>query len=273
MSAEKEKQKKPLERAEVIDTLYWKTGYTQNIGSRKEQQDNLCVVRGTLCNKPALLAVVADGMGGMEDGAAFSRIVVDYHRQHFQEVLNSEAAPADLLLALAIGANRAANQIYDDEKPGGTTLISALFTGNYFYTLSVGDSRLYLFRRKASLNRYVPLQLNREHVLGTALDERAWFGKISFEDAKNNRFRDSLTAGLGPPRMRKVDQMVNPTRFQGGDKLALMSDGIYRSLTDAELAADMEGSPDEASERIVKHILDKRIPRQDNMTILIIERV
>jgi hypothetical protein len=45
-------------------------GYQQNIGSRKEQQDSFRLALGSNKGKPALLAVLADGMGGMSDGAA-----------------------------------------------------------------------------------------------------------------------------------------------------------------------------------------------------------
>ena len=244
----------------------------QDQGARREQQDCYCLVLGALHKRPALLAVVADGMGGMRDGAAFSRIVVDYHRKHFQTALYSGADAADILLALAIGANKEANTIFDPQKPGGTTLISALFTGDYVYTLSVGDSRIYLFRKNTQLDRFLPLQLNREHTLGVALDERAWQGQIPFEDAREIRYRDTLTAALGPEMMRKIDLIERPIHLLSGDKIALMSDGVFRALTDEELAADMTGSPEEASERICCHVIGKKLPEQDNMSIVIVER-
>ena len=262
-----------LERADVISTLYWKVGDAQDIGSRSEQQDSVGAVLGTFHDKPALLAVLADGMGGMKNGAEFSRIAVDFHLENFQRLLDSKDRLPFVLLALARQANEEAHKIYDENKPGGTTLVTALFTDDRFYTLSVGDSRICLYRRNVKLNCYVPLQINREHVLGQALDESAWMGRISFDDAENNLLRDSLTSAIGDSRIRRIDLTENPTRFIGGDKLALMSDGIYRSLPDMETAAFMEDSPTKAADKIIGHICDKKLPHQDNMSIIIIERV
>lgn len=262
-----------LEDADVIAALYWKIGYKQDIGARKEQQDNYGVVLGVFQEKPALLAVLADGMGGMRNGAEFSRIAVDYHREHFQNALDTKTNPPDILLSLALGANKEANKIYDEDHPGGTTLISAFFFEDRFYTLSVGDSRIYIFRENALRDRYLPLQLNREHILGASLDERAWMGQISFEDAEDNMYRESLISGIGDVKIRRVDLPDYSTRFIGGDKLVLVSDGIYRSLSDMEMAEYMKLSPDAASDAIVNRILEKNMPHQDNMSIVIIERI
>jgi serine/threonine protein phosphatase PrpC len=143
---------------------------------------------------------------------------------------------------------------------------------NCFYTLSVGDSRIYLFRKNEKLQRYVPLQLNREHTLGAALDERAWMGAISFEDAENNMFRDSLNSAIGDKKIRHIDLAENATSFIGGDRLVLMSDGIYRFATEKEIAVEIDAPPCEASDNIVRRISEKKNPQQDNMSIMIIEK-
>jgi len=264
---------KQLEDPAVVASFYWKTGYQQNIGSRKEQQDSFRLALGVYRDKPALLAVLADGMGGMSDGAAFSRITAEYHQEHFQEALDTAYTLPGVLLTLARGANKAANQIFDETRPGGTTLIAALFSDDRFCTLSVGDSRIYLFRKNARLDCYVPLQLNREHVLGPILDERAWMGTISFEDAEENMYRESLSSSIGGERVRRVDLPYSTTKFLSGDRIVLMSDGIYRSASDAELSEALKLSPDKASDLIVENILKKKLPHQDNMSIVIIERV
>lgn len=262
-----------LEDANVISAFYWKTGAQCNIGSRKEQQDDYGIVLGSYVGKPALLAVLADGMGGMKNGAQFSWIAVEYLIKHFQDALDTEAEPPDILMMLALEANKAANKIFDEENPGGTTLVAGMFVEDRFYMLSVGDSRIYLFRKPAVLNKYVPLQLNREHVLGSSLDERAWMGKISFEDAEENMYRDSLISGIGSDRIRRIDRTEAAIKLQTGDKIVFMSDGIYRSISEEEVAADLALSPDKASDEIVKHVLLKKVPHQDNMSVVIVERI
>ncbi len=256
---------------EAAESFCWALGYAQNIGARQQQQDCLGAATGSFQGKPVLLAVLADGMGGMKNGAEFSRIAVSFHVNHLQRILDECSALPNVLLKLAVQANDEAHKIYEEDRPGGTTLISALFSEDRFYTLSVGDSRICLFR-EIQAHRYVPLQLNREHLLGAALDERAWMGDISFDDAKNNMFRDSLNSAIGDRKIRHIDRTLNSTRFLGGDRLVLMSDGIYRSYSEMELARAMDSEPKEAADRIVEDICRKKIPHQDNMSILIIGR-
>lgn len=273
MQDSKQRHSGQLESADVISSFYWKTGAKSDIGSRKEQQDDYGIALGTYKNKPALLAVLADGMGGMKDGANFSWITVEHLMKHFQEALDTGAKPPDILLKLALDANKEANKIYDEDKPGGTTLIAGLFTKDHFYMLSVGDSRIYLFRRTRNNPTYVPLQLNREHVLGPSLDERAWMGKISFEDAEENLYRDSLISGIGSERIRRIDLTREPITLLTGDKIVLMSDGIYRSASAEEVAKLLNDLPDKASDEIVRYVIGKKVPHQDNMSVVIVERV
>lgn len=267
------KQTRVLEAADVITAFYWDVGKKQDIGSRNEQQDRCDIVRGTYQGKPALLAVLADGMGGMKDGARFSQITVDYHIGHFQQALDTGRSPQDILLMLAVGANKEAHKIFDEEKPGGSTLVTGLFVADRFYMLSIGDSRIYLFRKHCVLNRFVPLQLNREHILGTMLDERAWMGKISFEDAQDNMYRDSLTSGIGPEKIRRVDWPQNSIGLLTGDRIVFVSDGIYRTVSESEMAEDMGLKPADATDAIVRRVLEKKARHQDNLSILIVERI
>ena len=266
-----EQKTSPLESEEVISAFYWKTGYQQDPGSRKEQQDSIGLVRGTYHGKQALLAVLADGMGGMKDGVEFSKIVADYHCEHFQETLNQVSTAPGVLLSLALRANAEANKIYDEDDPGGTTLVSALFIEDVFYTLSIGDSRITLFRKNRQ-DQYVPLQINREHVLGAALDERAWMGYIPLEDAEENMYRHSLTSCLGPDKVRRVDLTDYPTHLRGGDQLLLMSDGIFKTVPEEELAIYLEESPETAADKIVEAVRSRKAKGQDNMSVIIVQK-
>lgn len=265
-----------LQDPAVINSFFWKVGYKQNVGSREEQQDSLGMMLGDAHGKEVLLAVLADGMGGMHHGALFSKAVVESHLRNFQDALNQYEKLYNVLLALALEANKEANLFYNEEEPGGTTLISALFVEDVFYMLSVGDSRISLFRKpsrqRTNRTALVPLQINREHILGAVLDERAWMGLISSEDAEGNIYRDSLTSSLGGSTIRRLDLTETPIRFLSGDRVILMSDGIFRSISDVELASDLEFPPAEASDRIVHHVLEKKVLDQDNMSVIIIEK-
>lgn len=261
-----------LERSDVINSFYWKLGWQENQGSRKQQQDRMGAVLGSFRGEPALIAILADGMGGMKDGAAFSAAAINYYYESFQDTLDRCQDPSMILLSLVYGANRAAHALFNPDKPGGTTLVSALFLDDKVYTLSVGDSRICFFRKTVRRTRYDPLALNREHVLGDTLDERAWLGHISFEDAEDNLFRDSLTSCLGPETIRHVDLQISPIVMQPEDKVVLMSDGVYRTLSESEIAESMGLLPQKAADDVVRRVLEKKAPHQDNMSIVVVGR-
>lgn len=245
----------------------WAVGGCQHIGSRKEQQDSYGHVSGVYRDRPTLLAVLADGMGGMNDGAAFSRLAVQTHTDFFQVALDKYRIPYNVLLGLAIASNQSAAKIYDPDKPGGTTLISAMFLREYLYFLSVGDSRICLVRDRKMM------QLNREHLFGTILDERAWMGFIPQEDVVDNLLRDRLSSSIGEPKLRRVDLIEHPIALLPGDRILLMSDGVYRALSDDEIVRDFLPSPQGTADKIIDHVQSKHLSGQDNNSILIVEKL
>ncbi|MCR5138431.1 MAG: serine/threonine-protein phosphatase [Oscillospiraceae bacterium] len=249
----------------------WETGFAENIGTREQQQDRAGIAVGTYCGKTALLAVLADGMGGMKDGAEYARITVDSHLKHFQEALDRGGKASDALLFLALKANEEAYSIHDEDSPGGSTLVSALFVDEDVYILSVGDSRIYLFRMNEELGRYVPLLLNREHVLGAALDEQAWMGKIDMEDAEDSIYRNTLSSCIGMEKIRRLDLTETPIRLLPGDRIGLMSDGVFKTLSSDIIAQTMDEDPETTALRIVERVLQEKAPKQDNMSILIVD--
>lgn len=244
----------------------WEIGSAQNIGARKQQQDSIGQAEGIFQGKPALLAILADGMGGMADGAEFSRIAVEAHITGFQSTLDRYSDPAHVLLSLAVDSNTEANKIYDPNRPGGTTLVTALCIGDEYWFLSVGDSRINLIRKNTTL------QLNRDHVFGTILDERAWMGVIAKEDALGSTLRDKLSSSVGEPSIRKIDLSDRSTVFLPGDRLVLMSDGIYRSVSEEEMLEEMGKTPQEAADAIVQRVLGKAVRGQDNLSLIIVEK-
>lgn len=258
---ESEKRLSAREKAAAM----WKTGYAQNIGSRKEQQDSFGFAGDVIKDSPVLLAVLADGMGGMNDGAKYSRITVDSHRDNLRKALELSKSLPDVLLNLAVIANKDVQPVRNPDKPGGTTLISALFFRNVCAFLSIGDSRICLVRDGKIL------QLNREHTLGALLDEKACLGLIDKEDAENNTYRDALSSSIGDERIKKVDVIDRPFKLLHGDRIVLMSDGVYRTIPNAALVKKMELEPQKAVDEIVKYILNAAKPDQDNFSIIVVE--
>lgn len=257
----------------ITEKGIWRLQSAQNVGGRKDQQDSVYCEKGIINGKNALLGVVADGMGGMKNGGLFSRTATEYYRDHFHAFAEACQDPRLLLLFLAWGANRQTHCLYEKNEPGGTTLLSALLIDERLFFLSVGDSRIYLFRWNERIRDYTFVQLNREHVLGGVLDEKAWMGDISFEDAECNLYRQTLTSCIGEKTIRRIDMLRSPVRLLRDDKIMIMSDGILHALSEIELLSTLKRGVKTEVDIIVQNAADKKLPLQDNISLVVIEKL
>lgn len=238
-------------------------GAGQNIGRRSDQQDSFGVTPLAEIPRRGLLAMVADGMGGMSDGAAISQMAVRTILNGFMGLQVASNPPLQLT-RLACAAHQAVRSM-PSAGSGGSTLVMAYVVNDRLFTLSIGDSRIYLLRD------HLLMQLNREHNYAVDLDEKAAKGEISFEEAMNDPQRKALTSYLGIGDLQKFDRMVQPLPLKDGDRIALMSDGVFGTLSDEELQTLLELPAQRAADEIVQAVMRKNKPRQDNMTVIVVE--
>ena len=241
-------------------------GNAQNQGARSEQQDSFCctdIYDENLLRTKGVLLLLADGMGGLADGKMVSGTLVRAMNDAFMKE-PAEANPADTLLRL-LKRGRAAVESVQGEEKSGSTLIAALIQNRKLYFLSVGDSRISLYRNGGLI------QLNREHVYGRQLDDMATNGMIDMQSAKSNKQRQALTSYIGKSGMIDIDRNVRPIELYPGDKVVLVSDGVYGTLRDAEMTELLECPAEEAAAAIEKAVMAKQAPRQDNMTVIVLQ--
>ena len=240
--------------------------FSQNVGERTEQQDTYGVSPPTLMESKGLLAVVADGMGGMVNGALYSQLAVQTMQQQFQTAPVMEDGAAQLLDAYRAAQEEILrNQKAENE--GGSTVVAVLIRRNQCYFLSSGDSRIYLLRRGKLL------QLNREQTLGPLLDERAALHFISQEEADNNILRTALYNHLGLAPPKAPDRNLTPFRLLPWDRLALMTDGVFGTLDLPELSQGLCTPTGTTANTLINAVMARQKPRQDNCTVLIIDSV
>lgn len=236
----------------------------QDIGSRQRQEDALKFSSEEAYRTKGLMAVLADGMGGMMDGDKFSAIATEEMIGHFETASLEMDMCQCLLNCYAAAQKRAIAEQSPDDDEGGSTVTAVLIRDMVCAFLSVGDSRIYLLRNNGLI------QLNREQILGTMLDERAAFGIISREEAELNIRRSALINHLGREGLVGCDFCSEPFQLANGDKLALMSDGVFGTLSDDELCELLQLPVEDASQAVIDAVLAKEKPRQDNCSILII---
>ena len=235
-------------------------------GARSSQQDSFSVSQAELYPSHGLLAAVADGMGGLADGDRVSQEAVRAVMSSFLELPRGEAPQTGLLRLLA-DANGAVNRLLGFDRLGqcGSTLLLGLVRDGAFHFLSVGDSRIYLWREGALI------QLNREHVFRRDLELRAVNGEGSLAEAQTHPKAAGLTSFLGMGQLRHIDLPDTPVEIRPGDRFALLSDGVYNALSSAELAGALALGAQEAADELGRLIEARAWPGQDNYTAVIIQ--
>jgi serine/threonine protein phosphatase PrpC len=144
----------------------------------------------------------------------------------------------------------------------GTTLVAVLIQEGYLSAISVGDSRIDLYRSG------VLLQLNREHVNARVRDEESAFdGAPPVE----GRRRAALTSYIGQEDLRELDRTLNPIQLVSGDRVLLMSDGVFGTLSDEQLVALLEQDAQKAADSIIKQVQMQKNQYQDNATVVVVE--
>ncbi len=234
-------------------------------GARSSQQDSLAVSPLELYGRKGLLALVADGMGGLSDGDRMSQAAASAMLNGF--VSSRDGAPSDVLLSLTMEANQAVNRILGPQNQGrsGTTLVAGLIRDGLFHYVSVGDSRICLYRQG------LLTQLNREHVYRNELATQAINGAGTLWDANTHPKAGALTSYLGMGNLKYVDIPAEPVKLRGGDKIILMSDGIYNALSPLELESALAKPAQQAADTIGQMVHAKNFRNQDNYTAVVLE--
>lgn len=208
--------------------------------------------------------VVADGMGGVSGGELAAQLAIDAMRRHLETNRYREVESA--LRAAVLEANRVIvlrrqNPLFSGM---GTTVVAAMFKGPRVVIAHAGDSRAYLVREG------MVHHLTLDHTLVQEMVSR---GELPMEDALNHPQAHVLTRCLGSEPGLRVDVakywIHRDGPSEGGDKVVLMSDGLYSLVSDVELAAVVS---DLEPQRACVHLVELAKSRGgfDNITIAVI---
>lgn len=247
----------------------WSLAFRQWQGARRYQEDGFGTLPDDTAGEgrvPALLMVVADGMGGEVGGAAASRCVVQAFLRRFGEAEGAAGARLDACLDAA-SRNLRARVRADPRLDGmGSTVIAAVYDGWSLSWLSVGDSPMWLFAGGA-LTR-----LNADHSMAPVLDRLAGVGELSREEALSDRRRHMLRSAVTGPAPDLVERARCPCRLGPGDCLLLASDGL-QTLSEARIAGLLDaarGGAEAAADALMSAVRAAGRPNQDNVTFLLL---
>ncbi len=238
-------------------------GKVHHMGNRRNQQDTL----GVNLTGKGLLAVVSDGMGGLAGGEKVSqKAVMGMFQAVGQTVCASGENPLFTMLSETndqVLSMLGPDQIYKS----GATLLAVLANNGYFHWVAVGDSRIYFY-----CSHHL-LQLNREHVYKQELIKEAVNKNISFNRILSDPQRDRLVSFLGMGELKYIDGSLRPISVKQGDKVLLMSDGIFNTISENEIIWILEhtNNAEEAAALMEKQVLGAGNPKQDNFTCVILD--
>lgn len=240
-------------------------------GKRSYQEDASAVwqghARAPADDGVALVAVLADGMGGHAGGALASGTVC----AAFLEALRARDGTVGerLKFALAEANSAIAHAVIGNPQLSGmgATLVGVAFAANGAEWVSVGDSPLYLIRRGEIA------RLNEDHSLAPMLDRLVAEGRLTASQAKVDPRRHYLRAAVSGEDLDLIDVSRRPLMLEAGDIIVVASDGIH-TLGD-EAIARLVGQYVSDGADVIAAALIEAVDRaadamQDNTTVVVI---
>lgn len=207
--------------------------------------------------------VVADGMGGQEQGERASSLAVEIIPRAIQVHLNAHVDPRQAVLQALGEANRAIVEAGRHQLAGrrmGTTAVLAVRQADQMYVAGLGDSRAYLIRAGQVE------QLTIDHTVADALLRN---GALTPEQARHSPYRHVLYKFLGCADMSDSAE-VRPFTPQPGDRLLLASDGLTNFVghDDLKQGAARHADPQELANELVTLALERG--SNDNVTCVVV---
>jgi PPM family protein phosphatase len=199
------------------------------LGAREENQDRVAIA----VSEHAALMVVVDGMGGHADGARAAQLT----QQVIVEAFWGIAQPVfDPLGFLHLTFGRAHDELVKlgaplalEMRPRATCAV-CLIQQHSSWWAHVGDSRLYHLRHGTLLTR------SRDHSHVELLLRE---GLISAEQAHNHPMRNFVECCLGGDPIMPDMSLSRRRPLESGDVLLACTDGLWGSLKDAEIVAEL----------------------------------
>lgn len=246
-------------------------GKSSVMGQRSTQQDTIMADDDyAYREREKAIAVLCDGMGGLSGGEQASQLCAANLFQEFHIAGALEDVPAFFRATIPQLDADVQMLTQEDGTPlnAGTTLVSTVITDGCLYWASVGDSHIYIIRGDEILC------ITQEHNFLMLLNERVKRGEITAEEAQAHPKKEALVSYIGMGGVRYVDMNSKPFLLLDGDYMVLCSDGLYRTLEDAEIKDIVcKAGPEVqlAAEKLTEAAIGKGIKHQDNTSVVVMQ--
>lgn len=252
---------------------------------REENQDHvLGEIRPAEQGQSRALLIVADGLGGHNNGALAAATAVATLREKFNSFLTLSDAEDTQPINLAASddavdltglverlqrAIQAANTEVaklgegpdsSDERAPASTLVAAVIQGSHAVLAHAGDSRAYLLRGKEFT------RLTQDH---SFVGELIRANKLPESAVYDHPRRNMVLRALG--QEEEVEPEIQTLELQPGDKLMLCSDGLWGMVEQPEkmLKILKDNAPQKACKKLID--LANKLGGEDNISVVIAE--
>ena len=199
--------------------------------------------------------VVADGMGGHENGQWASTTIVEAVRD--APLTGDYDADVEAIGSAILAANEIIYRASVERgRSMGSTVTALYLAGERFAAFWAGDSRIYLQRRGA-LHR-----LSRDHTQVMDMVER---GLMTLEEATHHPMGHVLSRAVGTQETLELEAISDTAEPR--DVFLLCSDGLTGMVSDEEISERLSTHPPEVACRwLLDLVLARGAP--DNVTMV-----
>jgi PPM family protein phosphatase len=215
----------------------------------------------------AVIAMIADGMGGHQAGELASRYAVET----MEKILLSSSLDVtteqrrELLRMSVVEANQSVYHLatQNQQMQGmGTTTIAVIADEHEVVLAHVGDSRAYMLHNDGLY------QLTKDHTYIQFLKEN---GQITEEEAKNHPQRHMILRAVGTNEEVEID--IIHTLWGQADILLLCSDGLTTMVPDREIGLILSSTPlslPAKADQLLERALDAG--GTDNISLILLQQ-
>ena len=247
-----------------------------DVGIRKKtNQDSMCIKVARTKFGEVCLAVMCDGMGGLQKGELASATVIRRFSKWFNEELPQLIAVPDFSMNMIKSVwemmiNELNDLVYrfgvNENIQLGTTLTAMLIVNNKYLIAQLGDSRAYCIDKGL-------VQLTQDQ---SVVARDVANGVITAEQARKDPRRNVLLQCLGAAKNIRTEYTYGDVK--SNVSFVLCSDGFHHELSDEEMyglfaPSSIKDEADIKNALIGAVELDKKRGETDNITALLIKAI
>ncbi|SCW40621.1 Serine/threonine protein phosphatase PrpC [Ruminococcaceae bacterium YRB3002] len=237
--------------------LRCRIAYFSERGARKRQEDSYYISPLRNASQDGVVAVVADGIGGLKYGDDIAKLVTNGVGDNFPYVFDDPETNSTILRGIS-------RNIYNHyHLEGGATLAMVHIRNNYMNMYSCGDSNIILVRDDKA---YI---LNpKQNYLSVLVERHSSLGETT-KSAYLDKDAKALVDFMGNSYSR-VTRTFRPVRLYDGDYVIVSSDGLTDAIPLEKIPEYLHKRAVSSAERLKFTVRSSRRPSQDNYTAVII---